>query len=486
MGIVTSQSFKNTISTYIGFGIGALNTLFLYTYFISDVYYGLVSFITSTANIVMPLMAFGAHNTIIKFYSAFKTKNSLNSFLTLMLFLPLALIIPIGLIGCFTYEAIGELLSQKNPIIKDYVWYIFVSAIAMAYFEVFFAWSKTQFQTVFGNVMKEVFHRVGVMLLLFAVYFKWLDVEQFIIGVVIVYILRMLIMKLYAFIIRFPVIRFNKIDNLGSILKYASLIIIAGSIATIILDIDSFMLGMYIPIEEVAYYGVAIYIATVIVVPSRSMQQILQPLTAQYINEKNKVALKDLYVRSSQTLFIIGGFIFIIIIININTLYLLIPKEFSGGLLVVFLVGIAKLYDCLMGCNNVVLFNSDYYRVVLLFGIILTVLTVFLNMLFIPMFGINGSAFATFLAISIYNTIKIYFVKLKFNMMPFNIDTAKVLILIVLSVLLFYFWEFPFHPIISIALKTALATGIYVFIILRMNVSEDISLVIKKYLRFIK
>ena len=483
MGIVRSQSFKNTVTTYLGFGIGALNTLFLYTYFLTDVYYGLVAFILSTANIVMPLMAFGANNTIIKFYSSFKTKNSLNSFLTLMLFLPLAMIIPVGLIGCFTYETIGELLSQKNEIVKGYVWYIFVTSVAMAYFEVFFAWSKVQLQTVFGNFMKEVFHRIGVMLLLFAVYFKWLDVEQFVVGVVWVYIVRMIIMKLYAFTIKFPVLKFNRIEGVSAILKYSSLIIIAGSIATIILDIDSFMLGMYIPIEEVAYYGVAIYIATVIVVPSRSMQQILQPLTAQYLNEKNKVALKNLYVRSSQTLFIIGGFIFLIIIININTMYLLIPNEFSGGLLVVFFVGIAKLYDCLMGCNNVVLFNSDYYRIVLLFGVILTVLTVFLNMLFIPMFGINGSAFATFLAISVYNSIKIYFVKLKFNMMPFNKDTAKVLGVIGLSTTLLYFWDFPFHPLISIALKSIMATLIYVFAILKLNVSEDISLALKKYLR---
>jgi O-antigen/teichoic acid export membrane protein len=483
MGIVTTQSFKNTVSTYLGFAIGALNTLFLYTYFISNTYYGLVAFLMSTANIIMPLMAFGAHNTIIKFYSTFKTKNSLNSFLTLMLFLPLALIIPIGLIGCFTYETIGELLSQKNSIVKEYVWYIYVTAIAMAYFEVFFAWSKTQMQTVFGNFMKEVFHRVGTMLLLFAVYFKWLDVEQFIIGIVVLHVIRTIIMKLYAFSLKFPVIKFYKIEKLPSILKYSALIIIAGSIATVILDIDSFMLGMYIPIQEVAYYGVAIYIATVIVVPSRSMQQILQPLTAKYLNDKNKVALKDLYVRSSQTLFIIGGFIFVIILVNINALYLLIPKAFGGGLLVVFLVGIAKLYDCLMGCNNVVLFNSDYYRVVLLFGVILTVLTVFLNMLFIPMFGINGSAFATFLAISVYNTIKIYFVKLKFDMMPFDKNTGLVLLVIVGCVLLFYFWEFPLHPIINIALKTLLVTALYVLVILKLEISEDISGMLRKYLK---
>lgn len=483
MGIVTNQSFKNTITTYLGFGIGALNTLFLYTYFISDVYYGLVAFILSTANIMTPLMAFGVNNTIVKFYSTFKTKNTLNSFLTLMLFLPLLLIIPIGVMGVFSYEMIGELLSQKNPIVKDYVWFIFLTAIVMAYFEVFFAWSKTQMLTVFGNFMKEVFHRVGVMLLLFAVNFGWLDVEQLIVGVVIVYALRMLVMMFYAFSVRLPVFKFNRIENVGAILKYSSLIIIAGSIATIILDIDSFMLGLYIPIEKVAYYGVAIYIATVIAVPSRAMQQILQPLTAKFLNDKNKVALKDLYIRSSQTLFVIGGFIFLLIILNINELYHLIPYKFSGGLIVVFLISIAKLYDNLMGCNNVVLFNSDYYRVVLLFGVILTILTVLLNMLFIPMFGINGSAFATFLAISVYNTIKIYFVKKKFNMMPFNVETGKVCMVLIVSVAVFYFWDFPFHPILNIVLKSLLISIFYVFIILRMNVSEDISVVIKKYLR---
>ncbi|MCK7590475.1 oligosaccharide flippase family protein [Subsaxibacter sp. CAU 1640] len=485
MGIVTSQSFKNTITTYLGFGIGAINTLFLYTYFISDTYYGLVAYILSTANIMMPLMAFGAHNTLVKFYSTFKTKNSLNSFLTLMLFLPLALIIPVGIVGVFSYDVIGELLSKKNDIIADYVWYIYASAIAMAYFELFFAWSKTQMLTVFGNFMKEVFHRVGVMVLLFTVNFGWIDVQEFIVGVVLVYVLRMVVMMLYAFSVRLPVFKFNRIENVSAILKYSSLIIIAGSIATVILDIDSFMLGFYMDIEKVAYYGVAIYIATVIAVPSRAMQQILQPLTANFLNAKNMVALKDLYIRSSQTLFVIGGFIFLLIVLNINQMYLLIPEEFSGGLIVVFLVSIAKLYDNLMGCNNVVLFNSDYYRMVLVFGVMLTILAVILNILLIPLYGINGSALATFLAISIYNTIKIYFVKRKFNMMPFNVETGKVLVILIVSVGIFYFWEFPFHPIVNIALKSILLTVFYVLVILKLNVSEDISVMIRKYLKIV-
>jgi len=483
MGIVINQSFKNTITTYLGFGLGAINTLFLYTEFMSDKYYGLVAYILSTANIMMPLMAFGVHNTIIKYYSTFKTKNSLNSFMTLMLFLPLALTIPIGVIGYLSYDSIANWLSKKNTIVEDYLLYIFITALAMAYFEVFFAWVKVQMKTVFGNFMKEVFHRVGIMILLFALYFEWITVGQFLIGLVGVYVLRMLAMLVNAFYIRLPVFRFNKIDKLSSILKYSSLIIIAGSIATMILDIDKFMLNNYIEIEKVAYYSVATFIATVIAVPQRAMHQIMMPLTAKFINDNNREELNNLYERSSLTLYIISGFIFLLIVLNINELYNIIPEEFSGGIIVVFLISVAKLYDNLLGNNNAILFNSDYYRMVLVFGVILAICAVVLNVILIPLYGINGSAIATLIAVVVYNTIKVVFVKMKFNMLPFTKQTFKITILIVLCVLAFYFWEFPFNAYINIILKSITIGVVYCLLIYKLNVSEDISEMIKKYLR---
>jgi O-antigen/teichoic acid export membrane protein len=293
----------------------------------------------------------------------------------------------------------------------------------------------------------------------------------------------MIIMMFYAFSIRLPVFTLKRIDNLGSIIKYSGLIIIAGSVATVILDIDKFMLGQYIAIEKVAYYSVAIYIATVISVPQRSMHQIMLPMTAQYLNDKNKPALDDLYKRSSLNLFVICGFIFLLIINNVNELYMIIPNEFRNGLFVVILISAAKLSDTVLGNNNAILFNSDYYRMVLIFGVILMVLTVILNMIFIPIYGINGSAFATFIAILVYNTIKIMFVKQKFNMLPFTDSTLKLSVLIVIFTLGFYFWDFPFHPILNMVLKSVLIGLLYTIVIFRMNISDDISAILKKYLR---
>jgi len=483
MGIVQNQAFKNTIITYFGFGIGAINVLFLYTEFLTPEYFGLVTFILSTANIMMPLMAFGVHNAIIKFYSSFKTKNKQNSFLTLMLFLPLAVIIPLGLVGYLSFDVISTWLSKENIIIKEYTWLIFISAIAFAYFEVFYSWAKVQMHSVFGNFMKEVFHRIGITILLVCMYYNYITVNQLIYAIVGVYILRMMIMKLYAYSVKWPVLKFQKLENTSEILKYAGLIIIAGSVANIILEIDKFMIGQFIEIENVAFYGVAIYIATVIGVPARSMHQITNPLTAKFLNENNSVELKSLYQKSSLNLFIISGIIFVLIIVNLNQLYLLMPVEYRGGLLIVLVIGLAKLFDNLIGNNNAILFNSDYYRVVLSFGVFLTLLTVVLNIIFIPRFGIEGAAYATFIAMFLYNISKIVFVNYKFKMQPFTINTAKTFVFLIALVFAFYFWEFSFHPIVNIILKSILISLSYVFVVYKFNLSEDITAIIKKVLK---
>ncbi|MFC5195005.1 lipopolysaccharide biosynthesis protein [Bizionia hallyeonensis] len=486
MGIVTSQSIKNTIITYLGFGLGAINVLFLFTEFISDEYFGLITYIFSTANVMMPILAFGVHNTLIKFYSTYKTRQTQNGFLILMLFLPLAIIIPTAIIGFFAFNGISTWLAGTNVIVVDYVWLIFISAVAFSYFEVFYAWSRVQMQSVFGNFMKEVFHRAGTMILLFCLYLGFIDVEQLIYSITGIYIIRVVIMKLYAFSLRFPSFNMVKIPNLSSVLKYTSLIIIAGSVANVILEVDKFMLNRYVAIEYVAYYGVAIYIASVIGVPSRSMHQIISPLTAKFLNERNRTELDKLYKKSSLSLFIISGFIFLLIILNINELYNFINENYADGILVVFIISLSKLTDSLLGNNNAILFNSDYYRMVLVLGVFLAVLTVLLNMVFIPIYGINGAAFATFLAILLYNIAKLWFVNVKLKMQPFTWNTVKVLVLLLVSLGIFYFWDFPWHPIINIGLKSFLLTAFYGTVVYTMHFSEDITQLINNIIKRIK
>jgi O-antigen/teichoic acid export membrane protein len=482
MGVILNQSLKNMVTTYFGFGIGAINTLFLFTYFLEKEYYGLVGFLLSAANLVWPLMAFGVHNTLVKFYSAYKKDSDRDKLLNLILILPVGVSIILGFIGFFSYGFLLDYFEAGNQLVQPYIWLIFVIALATAYFEVFFAWSKVNYQSVFGNFMKEVFHRICITLLLFSVYFSWLSVDQFIYAMVLVFVFRAIAMQVYAFSLYKPKFSFELPENLSSILKYSVLILIAGSVAMILLDLDKVMIEHYLPIENVAVYGIAVYIATVISVPQKAMHQIMHPLTAGLLNARDKVGLADLYKRSSLTLLVISVIIFILIIVNLNQLYALIPEEYQISSSIVLLISLVKLYDNMLGNNNSILFNSDYYRLVLIFGVVLAILAFGFNIILIPEFGIMGAAVATFLAFAIYNTSKIFIVLRKFKMHPFSIKTLYILLFSAVLTIGFYFWEFPFHPLINITLKSILVSIVYILVAVKFNFSEDINIQVSKYL----
>lgn len=353
----------------------------------------------------------------------------------------------------------------------------------MAYFEVFYAWARVHMKSVFGNFMKEVFVRIGISILLLLVYAKWISTDTFLIALVLLYVLRMLVMKVYAYYLRKPVLDFNFPANSKVILQYSALIILGGSAAVVLLEIDKVMINQFIKIENVAYYSVAIFIATVISVPSRAMHQIVYPLTAEILTKKDAIGLKDLYQRSSLTLFIVSGIIYLLIILNLEELYRLLPVEYRNGFGVVLIIGLAKVYDAILGNNNAILYNSDYYKALLVMGVFLALMTIFFNLWLIPEYGLFGAAVASFTSLSIYNTVKLIFVKMRFGILPFTAEMVKVFWILVLLALVFYFIAFPFHPILNILIKSFLITVIYMWFLYRFRLSEDVYGLISKFLK---
>jgi O-antigen/teichoic acid export membrane protein len=204
------------------------------------------------------------------------------------------------------------------------------------------------------------------------------------------------------------------------------------------------------------------------------MHQVTYPITAALMNNQDFGSLKRMYQKSSLTLYIISGFIFLLILLNMQDLYLLLPAEYRGGLLVVFLIGLARVFDAVLGINNAILFNSEHYRAVLIMGMLLAVLTVLFNLWLIPVFGINGAALASLLAIVVYNSIKLFYVRKKFNMLPFTKESWKVSGLLLTLGALLYFLPLPFAPIPNIILKSGLLTAVYFGLIYRFRISEDV------------
>src|SRR5690606_6693539 len=196
-----------------------------------------------------------------------------------------------------------------------------------------------------------------------------------------------------------------------------------------------------------------------------------------------KKGLLELYEKSSLNLLIISGLIFLLIVTNVSQQYELIPVEYQISFSIVILIYCAKLYDNLLGNNNSILFNSDYYRLVLAIGVFLAGLAFVLNILLIPQLGLLGAALATFLAFACYNTIKLVIVQKKFKIHPFTRQTFYGLLLILVFTFGFYFWDFPWHPVVNIVLKSGLIALLYVLVIFFLKLSPDINSIIRKTLK---
>ena len=174
------------------------------------------------------------------------------------------------------------------------------------------------------------------------------------------------------------------------------------------------------------------------------------------------------------------------ILTNIHDIYALLPESYSGGISVVFIIAFSKYFDVMLGNNNSIIFNSKYYRTVLFLGLCLVVVTVTLNRIFIPLYGITGAAWATLISIGLYSLAKALFVVLRMKLFPFTIKTLGSVVILAATFILFYPWTFGIHPVINILLKSVLITLMYLGLHFYTKISSDINEQLTKYLPFLK
>ena len=473
MGIVFKQTSWNIVTITVAILIGGINTLYFYPEFLREQYYGLVVFLLATSNLLQPLMSFGAQHTIIKFFSSFKNVKEKDEFLSSIIFLPLFFILPVCFLVVQFHDLIAEFLSVKNPIIKSYVWVIFLVSFATSYFEVFYAWSRVQFKSIFGNILKEIYPRIAVFILLFLVSIDILTKENFVWWLTGLYYIRLIIMIIYSLFLYTPKFSVKIPNNFKEILSYSIYILLAGSAASFLIDIDKYMIPQKQAISQTAYYAVAVFIATVVEIPGRAMFQIINPLVAKALNEENFIELKNLYSQSSENLLIVCGLFFLLINLNIDSFYMLLNnQEYSDASLVVLIISSAKLIQMSFGCGPAILATSKFYKITLPFSIAMAVSVYFLNDYLIDLYGINGAAISTFIVLLIFTVLKIIYIRYKVKLQPFNFNSIKIFT----SILLIYFFNsyinLEFSPLIEIIIRSIIILITYVLVIYFFGVSK--------------
>jgi O-antigen/teichoic acid export membrane protein len=212
-----------------------------------------------------------------------------------------------------------------------------------------------------------------------------------------------------------------------------------------------------------------------------ALEKITSPKIADAWAKNRLDEIRNIYYASSLYLLIFGGLIFIGININIQDLLKIIPKDYSLGINVVFLLSLSTMFNMATGVNNSVIYNSEYYRYGVGFVYFLIVLTVVTNLILIPLFGLEGAALATMISGFLYNTLKFLFIRKKFGMNPFNIRYLW-LILIILAVLIIGF-TIPSvnNGLFDIIIRSFIVSILYVALMYYLKVAPELFTLVREY-----
>ena len=490
MGKVLRQSFWSTIVIYFGVLLGFINSIILFPKFLTTEQIGLIRQIISASTILIPIATFGVSSTYVKYYPLFK--DSLiekKQFFSLNLIITLIFCSIVLLSLFFFLDEIKLLFSEKSQLFFDYFYIVYFILFIMSISILIEAYLRARYDTILSNIINGVSNRFLTAVTVILLSLSVIDFDYLIKSQVIIYSIGLIVLIYYAnkkdklsVTIRFEKIKkhFSKIFNYRS---YAFL----GSFSNIIvLNVDVLMVTSLLGLSQTGIYTTAFYIGMVIEIPRRAISQISIPFISENIKNNKIKEIEKNYKEVSLHQMLIGILFFILVVTNLDNIFSLIPNsnEFIKGKDVVYIIGLSKLIIMFFSYNSELISLSKYYRFTVITIIILAFVSIILNLILIPKYGMIGAAYASLISIAFYNIIKFIFIKLKMKISPFSINSFKI---ILIGLLVFYISNYLIpssdNPWLDILIKSLSSTSIYLILIYKIKVSEKFNDLINQIIK---
>ena len=486
MGVIIKQSAYASIINYIGVAVGAINTIFLFPEFFTQAEYGLFQAMVSMAIILSPFAQVGLPRSIVRYFPRFnkglRSSGRFFTFVLIVAFFTIALFI--GLFQLMDQWVFGFFEKNAPELFHQY-WLIIILASVLVYISIFESFYKAQLNVVIPTFLREFFLKMSSGLLALMFFLDYISFEWFLRLCVASYAFSLLLLIIILLVkgqLRFNFSIFQLENSFIKEMSKYMLFIMAGAVGSIIvLRIDQLMVTGFLGTAETAIYTIAFFMGTVIEIPRRSISQMSDAIIANAFENERIDEVKKIYKQSSINQLILGSFVFILVVINLDNIYAIMPKgdEYSSGKWVVIIIGLSKLVNMGFGVNSEIIISSKHYKSNIYFVLILAALTIGLNVLLIPEFGLIGAALATFASIFLFNLIKMIYIYYRLQFQPFSIHTISALLLSGLCYFLLSIVPQFSNPIINGAYLTFLGFLIFGLLMLFFKPSKEITKIIQ-------
>ncbi|HEY8658068.1 MAG TPA: lipopolysaccharide biosynthesis protein [Hanamia sp.] len=485
MSQVRRQSIISTLFVYAGFVIGFINT-YLFTRqgsAFTPSEYGLTNIFIAVGNLMYAFANLGMVSVVYKFYPYYndnlpKKKNDLLTWTFLISFFGFCLVILAGYV--FKGLVVRKFEGNSPEFIQYYLW-VFPFGFSILVFSILevFAWNIRK--SIFTTFLRELLFRVLTLSLIFLLSYKlissfdtFIKMYTFTYGVVALVLLVYLLWK-KEFYITFTISRVTK-KFYKKMISMASLVYVGGTIFMIASFIDTIIIMSLLGTASAGIFALGSVVAGLVQAPQRGAVAASIPVLSKAWKDKDYEKINLIYQRSGINLLIASLGIFLVVWLNYSdavSTFKLKPAYLESEWIFFFL-GMARVVDLGTGVNSTIIGTSTYWRFEFISGMILLTLAVPLNYILVKHFGIIGAGYSNLIALSVYNTIRIIFLKRKFNMHPFSRKTIYAILLAFASYGICYYAFISLHGFLGIMIKTIVFTALYGGAIIYFDLSPDV------------
>ncbi len=482
MGLIARQSFKAATFTYLGILMGVINNILIYPYVFKLNEYGEIQFVLQTASFFTPFLLVGFTSVIIKFYAEYnstKSQRALYGMMFLVVMLSTGFFVILGYV--FQQDIYDYYHKNSNTVSKHSLQILFAIASILPFLALFRALAAIHKRIAIPSFLEQLIKFIlpalgGVY------YFEILGFEDLLLCLFFYYLVLLIFFYLYVrnrdrLNFTFSLTEFRLNLKLKRIWSFALFSVFTGIGGTMVNQIDVVMITGILGTYQNGLYAWSLFIANAVAIPYGLISRISTPIISEDWSNWNLKKINELYTSSSSTLLVLSMCLFFSFWVVVDDLFALMPKgnEFQSAKGIVFLLCIAKIIDVGAGLNSQILSMSKSYKYLLWFLLVTAAVNVGLNFLFIPLYGLEGSGYATLISVIIFNLLKYFFLKYKYHMDPFVMKT-----LIIPSIAFFTYLVLSVLPRLELHLiNLFLFSGLFCLIFLiscyRFNLAPELN-----------
>ncbi|MHA7138177.1 flippase [Rossellomorea arthrocnemi] len=213
-----------------------------------------------------------------------------------------------------------------------------------------------------------------------------------------------------------------------SLLKFSSPLFLSSILGILVSRTDQVMIGSILNNKLVGIYNIVFQISLLISFVLIAFNTIFAPKISLLYKKGEIELLENLYKTFTRWITIITVMLFFTVLINGEILLGLFGAEFKIGYMALIFMAAGQVVNAAVGSVGYMNTMTGRPQVELYTNILTLLVNFILNLYLIPIYGINGAAFASFIAVSSTNLIRLAIMHKNLKFHPFTIDYLKIFI----------------------------------------------------------